>query len=49
MHCLIGADDLREYLRSRLVRVDLGLLIVGSRPLLGIITAASLVSTLACS
>ena len=31
---------MREYLRSKLVRVGLGLLIVGSAPLLGIIVAA---------
>jgi hypothetical protein len=33
---------MREYLRSRWVRVGLGLLIVGSGPLLGIIVAADL-------
>ena len=31
---------MREYLRSKLVRVGLGLLIVGSAPLIGIIVAA---------
>jgi hypothetical protein len=33
---------MREYLRSRWVRVGLGLLIIGSGPLLGIIVAADL-------
>ena len=33
---------MREYLRSKLVRVGLGLLVVGSGPLLGIIVAAYL-------
>ena len=33
---------MREYLRSRLVQVGLGLLVVGSGPLMGIILAAKL-------
>lgn len=33
-------EDMREYLRDRLIRVGLGLLVLGSGPLLAIIIAA---------